>query len=47
MVPLPVQRAVNLAYRRGEGVGSDELLAAQAAAVRAVNHHLGYDTPEE
>jgi hypothetical protein len=45
LVPMYLQRAVNLAYRRGEGVGSPELHAAQTAAVRSVNQHLGYDTP--
>lgn len=32
-----LQRAVYAAYRRGAGLGSGELLAAQDAAIRAVN----------
>lgn len=37
LVPLALQRAVYAAYRRGKGLGSPELLNAQAAAIRAVN----------
>lgn len=36
-VPPELQRAVYAAYKRGAGLGSDELLAAQDAAIRAAN----------
>jgi hypothetical protein len=36
-VAPPLQRAVYAAYKRGAGLGSDALLAAQDAAIRAVN----------
>ena len=36
-VPAPLQRAVYAAYKRGAGLGSPELIAAQDAAIRAVN----------
>lgn len=35
LVPEPVQRAVNLAYDRGRGLGTPALLAAQKAAIAA------------
>jgi excisionase family DNA binding protein len=48
LVPKPLQRAVSAAYRGGAGLGSAELLAAQEAAIAAVNgepetnsHHEG------
>jgi hypothetical protein len=37
LVPAPLQLAVYTAYRHGEGLYSAELLAAQHAAIRAVN----------
>lgn len=37
LVPVALQRAVYGAYRRGAGLGSDEPLAAQDAAIKAVN----------
>lgn len=40
MVPLPLQSEVWRAYRGGAGVGSAELLRAQADAVAAVNARL-------
>jgi hypothetical protein len=40
-VPPALQRAVYGAYRRSAGLGSDELLAAQDAATRAVNGEPG------
>jgi hypothetical protein len=36
-VPPELQRAVYAAYKRGAGLGSAELLAAQVAAVSAAN----------
>lgn len=36
-VPKPLQRAVYATYNRGKGLGSPQLLAAQDAAIRAVN----------
>lgn len=36
-----LQRAVYAVYRRGAGVGSDELLAAQEAAIAAVSGQPG------
>lgn len=36
-VPVPLQRAVYAAYKRGKGIGSPQLLAAQEAAIAAVN----------
>jgi hypothetical protein len=42
LVPAPLQRAVNNAYYDPQaGLGSVELLAAQKAAIRAVNRALG------
>jgi hypothetical protein len=35
LVPKPVQRAVNLAYARGRGLGTPALRAAQEAAIAA------------
>jgi hypothetical protein len=46
LVPGPVQRAVNRAYAHGAGLGSPELLAAQAAAIRLVNERLGRTPPD-
>lgn len=40
MVPRLLQRAVYGAWRHGEGLGSDELYAAQLAAIEAVNATL-------
>jgi hypothetical protein len=40
-VPVPVQRDVYAAYRGGAGLGTDELLAAQVAAIRSVYRALG------
>ena len=40
LVPAPLQRAVNAAYARGAGLGTTALLAAQTAAVRAVNRQI-------
>jgi hypothetical protein len=37
LVPDHLQRAVYAAYKRGKGLGSPQLAAAQDAAVRAVN----------
>jgi hypothetical protein len=37
LVPPPLQRSVYAAYKRGKGIGSPQLLAAQEAAIRAVN----------
>lgn len=36
-VPAALQQAVYAAYRGGRGLGSDELAAAQDAAIKAVN----------
>ncbi|HEX4399647.1 MAG TPA: hypothetical protein VH136_18555 [Trebonia sp.] len=47
LVPPAIQKAVNVAYARGAGVGSGQLVAAHHLAVRAVNLALGYPTPEE
>lgn len=44
VVPVPLQRAVYGAYRRGAGLGSDELFAAQEAAIAAVNGEAGPET---
>lgn len=41
LVPRPIQSAVYAAYDHGAGLGSAGLLAAQVAAVRAVNRELG------
>lgn len=41
LVPAPLGRAVYAAYDRGDGLGSAELLAAQDAAIRAVNRAIG------
>lgn len=40
LVPAALQRAVNAAYHHGAGRGSAALLAAQTAAIRAVNRQL-------
>jgi hypothetical protein len=40
MVPRPLQQAVYRAYDHGRGLGTAELLAAQTAAVNAVNARL-------
>jgi hypothetical protein len=40
-VPARLQRAVYAAYRRGAGLGSEELAAAQDAAIRSVNGEEG------
>jgi hypothetical protein len=45
LVTPPLQRAVNAAYAHGDGLGSPALMAAQDAAIRAVNRVL--DQPEE
>jgi hypothetical protein len=37
LVPAALQRAVYAAYKRGKGIGSPQLLAAQQAAIRSVN----------
>jgi hypothetical protein len=42
LVPRPLQRAVNSAYY-GPGLGSQALLAAQRAAIDAVNRRLELD----
>jgi len=42
LVPRPLQRAVNSAYY-GPGLGSAALLAAQRAAIDAVNRRLELD----
>lgn len=50
LVPPALQRAVYAAYRRGAGLGSDELFAAQDAAIRAVNgdpEPVPHQTPYE
>ena len=39
-VPEPLKRAVYAAYANGDGVGSDELAAAHAAAIAAVERKL-------
>lgn len=44
LVPVPLQRAVYAAYKRGAGLGSPELIAAQDAAIRVVN---GEPEPDE
>jgi hypothetical protein len=41
LVPGPLARAVYAAYGRGEGLGTPELVAAQAAAIRTVNQAIG------
>jgi hypothetical protein len=41
LVPPPMQRAVNTAYDRGAGLGSDALYSAQMTAIRAVNNAIG------
>jgi hypothetical protein len=41
LVPGPLGRAVYTAYAGGDGIGSPELTAAQAAAIRAVNRAIG------
>jgi hypothetical protein len=46
MVPGPVQRSVNMAWRGGAGRFSTELMAAQAAAVRLVNERLERTPPD-
>jgi hypothetical protein len=43
MVPHPLQRAVWNAYDHGLGVGSTELLHAQAAAIAAVRERTAED----
>jgi len=43
MVPHLLQRAVWDAYDQGRGVGSDELLHAQAAAIAAVRERTQTD----
>ncbi len=40
LVPPPIQRAVNAAYRGPESIGSPGLVAAQRAAIEAVNRRL-------
>lgn len=47
LVPEPIQKAVNIAYAHGAGVGTGELVAAHRAAIRAVNAALNYPFPEE
>lgn len=42
LVPLAIQRAVYAAYDGPSSVGTPALLAAQVAAVRAVNRLLGH-----
>jgi hypothetical protein len=41
LVPAPIARAVYTAYDRGAGLGTPELIAAQTAAIRAVNRAKG------
>lgn len=41
LVPAPMQRAVNTAYARGAGLGTDALYSAQMTAIRAVNNRIG------
>ena len=41
LVPAPLQSAVYRAYKRGAGLGSAALLAAQDAAIRYVNRESG------
>jgi hypothetical protein len=45
LVPKPLARAVNAAYHGPESVGTPALVAAQVAAIRAVNRVL--DQPLE
>jgi hypothetical protein len=45
MVPGPLARAVNAAYRGPESVGSPALIAAQSAAIRHVNQAIGETGP--
>jgi hypothetical protein len=40
MVPRPLQQAVYAAYDHGRGLGTEELLHAQTAAIDAVNSRL-------
>ena len=47
LVPKPLQRAVYAAYNRGRGLGSPRLLAAQDAAIKAVNGEPVPELPEE
>lgn len=46
LVPGPLQRAVWAAYKRGDGLGTAELMAAQAAAIRVVNEQLERTPPD-
>jgi hypothetical protein len=41
LVPAPIARAVNAAYRGPESVGTPALIAAQSAAIRHVNRAIG------
>ena len=41
LVPPPAARAVYAAYDHGAGIGTPELIAAQAAAIRIVNRAIG------
>jgi hypothetical protein len=45
LVPSPLARAVYTAYARGDGIGSPELIAAQSAAIRAINRAIGETGP--
>lgn len=45
MVPRPLQQAVYRAYDHGRGLGTGELLAAQTAAIDAVNARLTQGGP--
>ena len=40
MVSGPLQQAVYRAYRRGLGIGTEELMQAQDAAIAAVNSKI-------
>ena len=46
IVPAPLARAVNRAYRGPGSVGTPALVAAQLAAIRHVNNAIG-GTPDE